>query len=88
MHEPLSIIVGGDIWDLYVFGVTRVQRDWWVRMAVVGPRACTVTIRVDSSCGRAAAAHAIVSLVRNWLLEDELSEHAFLEHAPLEARAS
>ena len=23
-HEPLSIVVGDDIWDLYVFGVTRV----------------------------------------------------------------
>ena len=25
-HEPLSIAVGSNIWDLYVFGVTRVQR--------------------------------------------------------------
>ena len=40
-QEPLSIVVGGDVWDLYVFGVTRVQRDWWVQIAVVGPRACT-----------------------------------------------
>ena len=30
-HEPLSISVNDDIWDLYVFGVTRVQRDWWVQ---------------------------------------------------------
>ena len=39
-HEPLSIIVNDDIWDLYVYG-SRVQSDWWVQMAVVGPRACT-----------------------------------------------
>ena len=61
-HEPLSIVVGSDTWDLYVCGVTRVQQDWWVQIAVVGPRACTVTVRVDSSGGRAAAAHQIIAL--------------------------
>jgi hypothetical protein len=87
-QEPLSIVAGGDVWDLYVFGVTRVQRDWWVQIAVVGPRACTVTVRVDSASGRAAAAHEIIRLVREWLTGDETSDHAFLEHESLEARAS
>jgi hypothetical protein len=87
-HEPLSIIVNDDTWDLYVFGVTRVQRDWWVQIAVVGPRACTVTVRVDAANGRGAAAHEIIRLVTEWLLEGDASDHAFLEHAPLEARAS
>jgi hypothetical protein len=87
-HEPLSIIVGSDIWDLYVFGVTRVQRDWWVQIAVVGPRACTVTVRVDSAHGRSVAAHEIVKLITAWLLEDDPSDHAFLEHQALHARAS
>jgi hypothetical protein len=87
-HEPLSIVVGGEIWDLYVFGVTRVERDWWVQIAVVGPRSCTVTVRVDAANGRGAAAHEIIRLVTDWLLEDEASDHAFLEHSVLEARAS
>jgi hypothetical protein len=87
-HEPLSIVVGSDIWDLYVFGVTRVQRDWWVQIAVVGPRSCTVTVRVDSAKGRGAAAHEIVRLITAWLLEDDPSDHAFLEHPSLQARAS
>src|SRR5258708_31266399 len=87
-HEPLSISVNDDIWDLHVFGVTRVQRDWWVQIAVVGPRACTVTVRVDSANGRGAAAHDIIKLVTDWLLEDETSDHAFLEHPALELRAS
>src|SRR4051812_31792758 len=51
-HEPLSIVVADDIWDLYVFGDTRVQHDWWVQIAVVGPRSCTVTVRVDAAQGR------------------------------------
>ncbi len=88
LHEPLSILIGTDIWDLYVYGVTRVQSDWWVQMAVVGPRACTVTVRVNSTKGRGAAAHEIVKLVTEWLREDDGSEHAFLEYAALAARAS
>jgi hypothetical protein len=85
--EPLSIAVGKDTWDLYVFGVRRVQHDWFVQMAIVGPRACTVTARVDATRGRAAAAREIVKLVREWLLEDDLSDHAFLEHPAIMARA-
>lgn len=87
-HEPLSIVAGDDIWDLYVFLVTRVHRDWWVQIAVVGPRSSTVTVRVDAAKGRGAAAHEIVTLVTAWLLEGDASKHAFLEHAAPEARAS
>jgi hypothetical protein len=87
-HEPLSIVVGSDIWDLYVFGVTRVQHDYWVQIAAVGPRSCTVTVRVDAAKGRGAAAHDIVKLVTDWLLEDDANDHAFLEHPRVEARAS
>jgi hypothetical protein len=88
MHEPLSILVRDEIWDLYVFGVTRVATDWWVQMAVVGPRSCTVTVRVVGTSGRGAAAHEIVRLVTDWLLTEDASTHAFLEHPALEARAS
>jgi hypothetical protein len=87
-HGPLSIVVGSEIWDLYVFGVTRVQRDWWVQIAAVGPRSCTVTVRVDAVKGRGAAAHEIVRLITQWLLEGDGGDHAFLEHPALEARAS
>jgi hypothetical protein len=88
MHEPLSVMVESEIWDLYVLGVTRVQQDWWVQMAVVGPRACTVTVRVDAARGRGAAAHDIIALVTDWLRQDGVSDRVFLEHPGLEARAS
>jgi hypothetical protein len=87
-HEPLTIMVGSEVWDLYVFGVTKVARDWWVQIALVGPRSCTVTVRVASTNGRGAAAHEIITLVTRWLLENDASDHAFLEQAALEARAS
>jgi hypothetical protein len=80
-HEPLSIVVNKDIWDLYVFGVTRVQHDWWIQLAVVGPRACEVTVRVAGVNDRAAAAHEIVALVTEWLRDDDTSDHAFLERS-------
>jgi hypothetical protein len=81
-HEPLSIVVDRDIWDLYVFGVTRVQHDWWVQLAVVGPRACEVTVRIAGVNDRAAAAHEIVALVTQWLRDDGTSDHVFLERSP------
>ena len=85
--EPLSIALGEDTWDLYVFDVTRVQRDWFVQMAIVGPRVCIVTVRVDGSRGRTSAAQEIIGLVREWLVENDLSDHAFLEHPAVIARA-
>lgn len=85
--QPLSIATGEDRWDLYVFGVTRVQRDWFVQMAIVGPRACMVTVRVNATRGRAAAARETIRLVREWLLEDDVSGHAFLENSESMARA-
>jgi hypothetical protein len=88
MHEPLSILVGGEIWDLYVHGVTRVASDWWVQIAVVGPRCCTATVRVDTANGRGPAARQIINLISAWLRRDEASAHVFLEDPTREARAS
>jgi hypothetical protein len=87
-HEPLSIVVDQDVWDLYVYGVTRVERDWFVQMAVVGPRVCTLTLRVDAARGRGMAAREIIRLVRAWILEDETNGRVYLEHKALPARAS
>jgi hypothetical protein len=47
-----------------------------------------VTVRVDSSSGRGAAAREIIKLVTAWLLENDSSDHAFLEHPVVQARAS
>ena len=86
--ESLGLIIGEDKWELYVFGVMRVERDWFVQIAIVGPRACTVTVRVTSIRGHAAAAREILALVRDWLLTDDGTDHAFLECSPPVARAS
>jgi hypothetical protein len=88
MHEPLSIVVGEETWDLYVFDVTRVHADWWVQLAVVGPRCGKVTVRVDAANGRGAAAREILRLVTGWLNDDQRSDHALLEQHEPEARAS
>ena len=62
--------------------------DWWVQLAVVGPRCGKVTVRVDAANGRGAAAHEILKLVTVWLADEERSDHALLEQHELEARAS
>jgi hypothetical protein len=86
--KPLPLAVGADIWDLYVFGATRVNRDWFVQLAVIGPRVCTVTVRVAPTGGLAAASHDILSLVREWLLADPVSNQAYLECRAQISRAS
>lgn len=84
VHETathVSLTVGPHLWDVYVFAVTRVQRDWFVELAAVGPRACTATVRVTSSGDRVMVAKQVLDLVRGWLLETDGVDHVFLEDA-------
>jgi hypothetical protein len=75
----MSLPIGAERWDLYVFGVTRVHRDWFVQLAAVGPRSCTATVRVTSDGDRVRAAKQVLELVRVWLLDEDADGHAFLE---------
>jgi hypothetical protein len=75
----VSLTVGPHLWDVYVFGVTRVHRDWFVELAAVGPRSCTATVRVTSSGDRVMVAKRVLDLVRGWLLETDGVDHVFLE---------
>jgi hypothetical protein len=85
--EGLGLVIGENRWDLYVFGIVRAAHDWIVQLAIVGPRACMVTVRVTAVRGHAAAAREMITLVRAWILADDGTDHAFLECAPPAARA-
>ena len=88
IEEPsrhMSLSAGGQKWDLYVFGISRVGRDWFVQIAVIGPAVRTATVRVARSAGRAGAAKQIVSLLTRWLERDDAGDHAFLEWSPIAA---
>src|SRR5207249_7062101 len=39
-------------WDVYVFGATRIDRDWFLQLALVGPQVRTVTVRVGPAPDR------------------------------------
>lgn len=88
IEEPsrhLSLSAAGQKWDLYVYGISRVGRDWFVQIAVIGPMVRTVTVRVARSAGRAVAAKQIIALLHEWLERGESADHAFLEWAPVAA---
>ena len=78
-EQHLSLTVGGDTWNLYVFGVNRVNHDSFVQIALLGPRVCTVTVRADAAAAPGAKARQILEAIRGWLLSGDDRTHAFLE---------
>jgi hypothetical protein len=62
-----TLTVWGRDWDVYVFGATRIERDWFLQLALVGPQVRTVTVRVGSAPDRAAAARYVVRELVGWL---------------------
>lgn len=75
----LSLTVGGDTWNLYVFGINRVNRDSFIQVALVGPRVCTVTVRTSASAAAGTKARQVLAAIREWLLSNDDCSHAFLE---------
>jgi hypothetical protein len=62
-----TLIVWEREWDVFVFGATRVERDWFLQLALVGPEFRTVTVRVGPAPDRAAAARYVVRELVGWL---------------------
>lgn len=84
-----AIIPIGDVrWKLYVFGVSRVSRDTFVQIALVGPRICTVTVRARGPIGNRLTARRVLAVVREWLLSDDQNDRAYLELPDLKEVAS
>src|SRR5206468_8468281 len=62
-----TLTVWGGEWDVYVFGAARVERDWFLRLALIGREFRTVTVRVGPAPDRAAAARYVVRQLVDWL---------------------
>jgi len=75
----LSLAVDGDDWELYVLGLSRIGRDSFVQMALVGPRFCTVMARVPAAQDSDAKARTLIALVLRWLGTETRATQAFLE---------
>ena len=76
-HASLS--VESISWDLYGFGVTPIDRDMFLQIAVVGPRVCTLTVRAPAPIGNVATARRILGIVHDWILANCDSDQAYLE---------
>ena len=84
-----SLTVGSDRWLLYIFGVTRVGRDTFMQLALIGPRICTVTVRAPAPIGNPVTARRVLAVIRDWLLccHDD-ADQAYLELSDVEELAS
>jgi hypothetical protein len=83
-----SLTVGSDRWQLYIFGVTRVGRDAFVQMALIGPRICTVTVRAPAPIGNPVTARRVLAVIHDWLLVHDDADQAYLELSDAAERAS
>jgi hypothetical protein len=83
-----SLTVGSDRWLLYIFGVTRVGRDTFMQLALIGPRVCTVTVRAPAPIGNPLTARRVLEVIRDWLLCHDDADQAYLELSDVEELAS
>jgi hypothetical protein len=76
-HAALSI--GSEHWDLFIFGVTRVGRDVFIQLRLLGPRECTVTVRAPSMMVQGVTVRQILDVICDWLLSGDVKPHMYLE---------
>jgi hypothetical protein len=63
-----TLRAGRDTWRLYVLEARRVDRDWFLGIAVVGSRTHTIDVRVRADSCHAATGRRVLAAVRDWLL--------------------
>jgi hypothetical protein len=78
-----SLVVDGQTWRVYVFGVSRLPESWIVQLALFGAGVRTAVVHVSAGPGVEAAARDAVNLLREWLQADDRSTHCFLESGQL-----
>jgi hypothetical protein len=76
-YEALTI--GEDRWDLFVCGVTRVGRDAFIQLTLIGPTECAVTLRAPLALVRGVTSRQILDAVCEWLISGDARSHAYLE---------
>ena len=69
---PLT--VGTDIWRMNVHSAVCRDEKWVVDVVLVGPRTYTLSISTDAGEEPEIAAQTVVTLVREWLLNENQKE--------------
>jgi hypothetical protein len=82
-----SLLVDGEAWRVYVFGVSRLPDSWIVQLALFGSDVRTAVVHVAARSGVEGAARDAVNLLRQWLRTGDRDAHRFLESAELTAVA-
>src|SRR5437762_13956920 len=74
-----TLLAGDDLWDVYVFGASRVGSDWYIQLALVGPAFRTVTAKVGATMSGGDAARRVVRSLRAWLASSDDRTHGFID---------
>jgi len=82
-----SLLVDGETWRVYVFGVSRLPDSWIVQVALFGSDVRTAVVHVPARSGVEGAARDAVGLLRQWLRRGDRDDHCFLESPDLTAFA-
>jgi hypothetical protein len=83
-----SFVVGNDVWQLQVFGITQVGRDLFIQVVLRGPRFCTATVRARATSSARATAVQLLEAIGEWLTCADLRDHVYLECAEAREQAS
>jgi hypothetical protein len=83
-----TLRAGADAWRLYVLEAKRVDRDWFMRVAVVGRRTHAIDVRVRADSCHSVTAQRVLTAIRNWLLAGDVREEVFLELPGISDQAS
>ncbi len=78
-QRSVSLTVGSSVWQMYVYGVTRVGRELFIQAALFGPRTCTAVVHVAARRTRRDASREVLRLITGWLASGDLRDHVFLE---------
>jgi hypothetical protein len=77
--RPVSLTIGADVWSLHMSGATRIGRDSFIHIALIGPRMCTITVRTPAAVVRGVTARQLLDAVCDWLLASNERDDAYLE---------
>jgi hypothetical protein len=76
--EPVTVHVAGQAWQLSIDDVTRVGRELFVQIAIVGPEVVHVVVRARAIV-RGRTARQILETVCDWLLKRGREDYAVLD---------
>jgi hypothetical protein len=74
-----TLRIHGDLWELFIVGVSAIERDLFVQLALLGPRACLATIRVSAAIERRSLARLLLDCAGDWLASGDPRDRVFLE---------